>query len=761
MRQETYHTESSKDTVDAIDCLIRIDQRSPKNVPLPAKTHLQGDIEMSRKPSFSQITLMVFSLVLSAAACSEKPSDRYTDWHAYLGDTSSSQYSELRQINRDNVDQLQVAWQFHSGDHSESNRSQIQCNPLIVNGILYATTPALKVIALDAASGTRTWVFDPFKLSDEKPSGVNRGVAYWDEGSDRRIFHCASNYLYAIDAVSGKLIEQFGTNGKVDLREGLDREVGNLFVSSRTPGVVFKDLLIQGTVVSEGPGVSAPGHIRAYDVRTGKIRWIFHTIPHPDEYGYSSWPEDAWKVSGGANCWSGMSVDEEREMVFIPTGSPAFDFWGGNRHGENLFGNCLLALDANTGRRIWHFQLVRHDLWDRDLPAPPNLVTVLRDNRPIDAVAQVTKSGHLFLFERDTGKPLFPVEDRPVLSSRLKGEKTWPTQPFPLKPPPFARQSMEDNDITNISPTAHAWVQRQLEGILRGPQFVPPSEEGTLIFPGFDGGAEWGGAAYDPSNRVLYVNSNEMPWILTMVELAPSDKEDSSPDRTLYQIHCGVCHGTETEQLGELGRSPSIGEIRSKIAMQLLSRSEIRRIMKEGKGFMPSLAHLEDGETDSILRFLLDERSPADHVVDEKLEIPYTHTGYNRFLDENGYPAVKPPWGTLNAIDLDRGEILWQIPLGEFPELTARGIPVTGTENYGGPVVTAGGLIFIGATKDEKFRAFDKDTGQLLWETSLPAGGYATPATYSVAGRQYVVIAAGGGKMGTKSGDAFVAYALP
>ena len=704
--------------------------------------------------------LLLLSFLISGG-CSEDVSERYESWKVYLGDTSSSQYSGLDQINRDNVANLEVAWTFRTGDHQDNNRSQIQCNPIIIDGVLFGTTPGLKVLALDAASGKLKWVFDPFEQTEAKPSGVNRGVAYWSDGKNKRVFHCASHYLYAIEADSGNLAEDFGTRGKVDLRTGLDRDLGELFVSSRTPGVIYKDMLILGSVVSEGPGESAPGHIRAFDVRTGKIRWIFHTIPHPGEYGYETWPENAWKVAGGANSWSGMTIDEERGMVFVPTGSPSFDFWGGDRHGQNLFGNCILALNADTGERVWHFQTVHHDLWDRDLPAPPNLVTVVRDGESIDAVAQITKSGHVYLFDRDMGKPLFPIQERFVMKSDLRGEETWPTQPEPTKPPPFARQSMGDEEITNISPEARDYVKKRLEGVRRGPQFVPPSKEGTLIFPGFDGGGEWGGAAYDPETGLLYVNSNEMPWILTMVDMEAQKDEVLSQAGRLYSIQCGVCHGAESQQLGELGRSPSLAEIRAKVSQQSLNRQAVREIIEQGRGFMPSFRHLEEQQKETIISFLFDEEEQLQQGTQQEPQVAFTHTGYNRLLDQDGYPAVKPPWGTLNAIDLNKGQIKWQIPLGELPELTSRGIPPTGTENYGGPIVTAGGLIFIGATKDEKFRAFDKSTGRILWETSLPAGGYATPATYEINGKQFVVIAAGGGKMGTKSGDTYIAFKLP
>lgn len=689
------------------------------------------------------------------------PTQADEEWPVYGADHANSRYSILDQINRGNVHQLQPAWVYHAGDHRTDNRSEIQCNPIIVNGILYATSPALKVFALRADTGDELWTFDPF--ADAKPDQhVNRGVVYWEDGSDRRIFYTASSRLYALDAATGRPVTGFGRAGSVDLRDGLGRDVSDLSVIATSPGIIFQDLLIQGTRVSEGED-AAPGHIRAYDVRTGAVRWIFHTIPRPGEFGHETWPAGAWESAGGANSWAGMSLDPARGIVYVPTGSASPDFYGGGRLGQNLFANSVLALKASTGERVWHFQTVHHDLWDRDLPAPPNLVTVNHNGRRVDAVAQVTKSGYVFLLDRDTGKPLFPVEERPVPASDLKGEQAWPTQPFPMKPAPFARQIFSETDVTNISPEVQAAVLERLRKLRSGGQFIPPSLEGTVIFPGFDGGAEWGGAAWDPATGLLYVNSNEMPWVATMIEKEQvSQRAAPRSGAEAYAANCASCHGTNLR--GDGGRTPSLVGLR-----QRLSTAQVRQIIERGKGFMPAQNHLPAAEREAIVAYLLELKSPqsnSPHAARIQAQrpgsgVPYRFAGYHRFLDPNGYPAVKPPWGTLNAIDLNRGEIAWRVPLGEFPELTARGIAPTGTENYGGPIVTAGGLLFIGASKDEKFRAFDKATGRILWETKLPAGGYATPSTYEVNGRQFVVIAAGGGKMGTRSGDAYLAFALP
>jgi quinoprotein glucose dehydrogenase len=681
------------------------------------------------------------------------------DWPMHGGDSGHRQYSALDQITPSNVSNLAVQWTYHTGDARPNGRSQIQCNPIVVHGVLYATSPQLKTFALEAATGKELWVFDPFKKSKEDTStlGVNRGVVYWEDGSEKRIFVAAGKRLYSLNAATGVPATEFGDGGSVSLMDGLVRDVSKLYVLSNTPGAIYKDLLILGTRVSEGPGPTAPGHVRAYDVRTGKIRWTFHTIPQPGEFGYDTWPADAYTRVGGANAWSGISVDADRGLVFLPTGSAAFDFWGGNRHGANLFANCLLALKADTGERVWHFQTVHHDLWDRDLPTAPVLVNVQRNGKEVAAVAQVLKSGVVFVFNRETGEPLFPIEERPVPPSDLEGEAAWPTQPFPLAPPPFAKQRLTEADLTTRTPAAHAAVLEQFRKVRSNGQFVPPSTQGTIIYPGFDGGGEWGGSAFDPKSGRLFVNANEMAWILTMVRL----KQQTGPNaegQQVYQLNCAVCHGADRKGVARQ-MVPNLVDIAKR-----LPRAEAARVVRQGKGVMPSFQQLSVAQRKAVVDFLygiVSKQAPkADDDETPEPSVLYSHTGYNRFFDPDGYPAVATPWGTLNAIDLNAGTIAWTVPLGDDKTVGPHTEP-TGTENYGGPILTASGLLFIGATRDEKFRAFDASSGKVLWETSLPAGGYATPSTYSVNGKQYVVIAAGGGKMGTKSGDAYIAYALP
>jgi quinoprotein glucose dehydrogenase len=711
---------------------------------------------MKRLKSICPLALLLLAiwLPLMPAAQSKKGSDKkYTEWRMFGGAADNIHYSTLDQINRDNVHQLEIAWTYDTGDAFRG--SEMQCNPIIIDGVMYATTPKVRVIALDAATGKLLWSFDP--NDEQKPVGKmrNRGLNYWQSGEDRRLFFGFRNWLYALDAKTGKPASDFGQTGRVDLRDGLGRSSQGMTITLTTPGVIYKDLLIVGSLVNEGLP-AAPGHIRAYDVRTGKLRWTFHTIPQPSQFGYRTWAKDAWQYIGGANNWSGITLDEERGLAFVPTGSAAFDFYGANRHGDNLFANSLLCLNAATGKRVWHFQFVKHDVWDRDLPAAPSLITVKRNGRVIDAVAQITKSGHVFVFERATGKPLFPIEYRSVSTTGVEGEKLAATQPFPLSPPPFSRQVLTEDMLTRRTPEAHKAVLERFRKVQSRGQFTPPSLEGTVIFPGYDGGAEWGGAAFDPQTGLLYVNANEMAWILRLVEKKRPQTITSA--KNLYEYNCASCHRNDFR--GTPPEFPSLIGIDKK-----LSEADIARVIRQGAGRMPGFEKLGNSAIEALTRYLTTRANPENIAVQlpaSPIDLKYTHDGYNKFLDPDGYPAVAPPWGTLSAIDLNAGKIVWQIPFGEYPELAAQGVKNTGSENYGGAIVTANGLLFIGATNyDKKFRAFDKATGKLLWETVLPAAGNATPATYAVNGRQFVVIAAGGGKSKDPSGGSYIAFALP
>jgi len=675
---------------------------------------------------------------------SNEPGQEHQDWPAYGGAPENRHYSKLAQINRSNVKRLAVAWSFDTQEEGG-----LQTSPIIVEGALYGITPTQKVFALDAVTGKLLWKFDS-RIRGTQP---DRGLAYWANRKDKRILVGVMNFVYALDAATGKPIPSFGNGGRIDLRENLGREPASAqSVDLTSPGIVYKDLIIFG---GRNPETlpAPPGDIRAYDVRTGRLRWSFHTIPHPGEFGYDTWPKDAWKTGGAANNWAGMALDSRRGIVYVPTGSAAFDFYGADRIGDDLFANCLLALNARTGRRIWHFQGVRHDLWDRDFPSPPALLTVQRDGKQIDAVAQTTKQGFVYLFDRAKGKPLFSIESRKYPPSTVPGEVAASKQPLPTRPEPFARQLLTEDLLTVRTPEAHQWALEKFKQFRSEGQFIPFGVgKDTVIFPGFDGGAEWGGPAVDAETGVIYINSNEMAWTGA---LAPNTGENSP--RAIYMSQCSICHGEN--MTGSPPAMPSLIGVGER-----LTPVQIATAIKNGKGRMPGFPNLTEDQISALVSFLMSgEGKELASSAPPPASMPYRFTGYHKFLDPQGYPGVAPPWGTLNAINLNTGEYVWKIPLGEYPELASKGQKNTGTENYGGPIVTAGGLVFIGATNfDNKFRAFDKSTGELLWEATLPFSGNATPATYEVNGRQFVVIAAGGGKdPKSHSGGVYVAFALP
>ncbi len=665
------------------------------------------------------------------------------DWPVMGGAAGRGHYSGLTQINRDNVSKLREAWRYDTGEEGG-----LETSPIIVDGVLYAYTPTQEVIALDGASGKLLWEFKSGILGLQ----ANRGLVYWSDGKDRRILAGVMNFVYALDATTGKVIPGFGDNGRIDLRENLGRDPKVQSIALTTPGIVYKDLLIVGGREPESLP-APPGDIRAYDVRSGKLRWTFHTIPHPGEFGYNTWPKDAWKYSGSANNWAGMAVDSVRGIVYVPTGSAASDFYGANRVGDDLFADSLIALDAETGKRIWSFQGVRHDLWDRDFPAAPALLTVKRDGKEVPAVAQTTKQGYLYVFNRVDGTPLFPIEYRKYPPSTVPGEVAASEQPFPTKPAPYARQLLTEDLLTNRTPAAHQSALEQFRKLRSEGQFVPLSVgKGTVVFPSFEGGAEWGGPAVDPETGVIYINSNNYASTGTIAK-----QESGSSGRAVYLSQCSVCH--RDNMAGSPPEFPSLIDVGTRLSAQ-----QITLKIHQGGGRMPGFPNLQGEELKLLLAYLQQRAGKDfDSIGASPSPVTYNVTGYHRFQDADGYPATAPPWGTLNAIDLNTGEYVWKIPLGQYPELVAQGLPDTGSENYGGPVVTAGGLLFIGATDfDKKFRAFDKATGKLLWETTLPFAANATPATYMVKGRQYVVIASGGGKLlNQRSGGIYIAFALP
>ncbi len=715
--------------------------------------------------------ILFLPIALILIACGPGADKRYTGWKVTGGTKENTRYSSLTQIDTVNVSKLAVGWTYSSHDADTVNHSQIQCNPIVVDGVLYGTSPQLKLLAIDAATGKEKWVYDPQASKTDGMTGRqrfalnnNRGVTYWEDGDDKRIFFAAGSYLFAIDVKTGNPVQSFGDNGRIDMHEGLGRDVKDLYVASTSPGIIYKNLLIMGSRVSEASD-AAPGHIRAYDTRTGKQQWIFHTIPQPGELGFDSWEDStAYKHIGGANSWSGFSLDEKRGIVYAPTGSASFDFYGGMRKGANLFANCILALNAETGKYIWHFQTMHHDVWDKDLPTPPALVTVMHDGKKIDAIAQPTKHGFVFVLDRETGKPLFPIEEVAVpVETEIKGEKLYPTQPVPSLPRPFARQILTEADLNDLVPdSSYQDLKKRFATYHSGNLFTPPSTAGTVYFPGLDGGAEWGGPAFDTSSGLLYVNANEMPWVIGMVEVKISVPEKETfleAGQRLYKQYCIACHGANREGAGNY---PTLMSVNKKY-----DEKTFKELLGGGRRMMPAFTMLSSEESSAIASFVLDQKKEqkkkfesAPVAIDLFRQLPYTITGYKKFLSKEGYPAIKPPWGTLNAVNLNTGEIAWKIPLGENAEFKKKGI-ITGTENYGGPIVTAGGLVFIAATSDGKFRAFNKKTGALLWETELPVPAFATPAMYEVNGKQFIVVACGGGKLGARSGDSYVAFALP
>jgi glucose dehydrogenase len=787
-------------------------------------------------------------LISPADGVTKEPQSK--DWPVYGGQFANDHYSSLTQINRGNVNKLKVAWTFDTGE-----QGGLQTSPLVVGRVLYALTPTQKVIALDAATGKLIWIFD----SGIKGTQPDRGLSWWTDGSESRLFAGVMNFLYALDPATGRPILTFGENGRIDLRKQLRGDYKDQSIALTTPGVVYKDLIIVGGRNPE-THPAPPGDVRAFDVRTGSLRWSFHTIPHPDEFGYDSWPKDAWLKSGAANNWTGMTIDEKRGIVYVPTGSAVSDFYGADRIGNDLFADTLLALDAETGKRIWHFQGVHHDIWDRDFPSPPSLLTVVHNGRRIDAVAQTTKQGYIYLFDRTSGEPLFPIVERPYPASNVPGEATSPTQPKPQMPEPFARQILTEDMLTNRTPEAHQFALQRFRTLRSEGQFIPLSvDKQTIIFPGFDGGAEWGGSAVDIKTGVIYVNANEMAWTGGLTE----NKGGSSPGETIYQNLCVSCHGDHRE--GSPPAFPSLVGVEHRLSYENLAsvihsgkgrmpsfpmlddtamsalvhylktsepapqqgpeaagspsadkremtantdlkpdtadplgaksyadhcaichgdqqegispafpalngvgsrmpREQILRLIHQGKGRMPGFPKLEGEELSALMRYLGVTEGSIDSTAAKTGDpLKYRFTGYRKFLDPDGYPAISPPWGTLTAIDLNTGKYLWQIPFGEYPELAAAGMRNTGSENYGGPIVTAGGLVFIGATVfDRKLHAYDSRTGKLLWEALLPFAGGATPVTYMVDGKQYVVIAAGGGRDPKwPSGGKYVAFALP
>lgn len=741
----------------------------------PEKLKLPG-AESADNPSFQMncgknAGLILFLLIL-ASACSEKE----RGWTVYKADAASSSYSPYIDINPGNIARLKPAWTFNPDDATEGARfGASQSNPIIVHGIMYTASARHRIYAIDPGSGRQIWSFDPF--NGGRGGGVCRGVTYWEEGADRRILFTAADRLYALNAETGKPILSFGDSGRVSMNLGMRGDPKLISVRPTSPGIIFRDLLILGNEVSELYGAQ-PGYVRAYNVRTGRLVWTFHTVPQPGDPGYETWPKDAWQYAGGANDWGGLSLDEKRGMVFLATGSPSYDFYGADRAGQNLFGNCVVALDALTGKYIWHFQTIHHDLWDYDLPAPPNLVTVLRNGKKIDAVAQTSKIGFLYVLNRETGDPLFPIEERPVPASDVPGEQAWPTQPFPLLPKPYARQQLTEADLSDYSPAAHDSLVKTFRHLRYEGLFTPPSLKGTLSFPGTIGGSEWGGAAYDPQTGILYLKSNESPEITRLKKMDTTGIAESpsgfEAGRQTYLVYCANCH--KADRYGDEPQFPSLADLQKR-----MTETDALQKIREGGGKMPAFAGMLNGKEKPLIDYLFNKSGPnlsirKGDVSEIEANFSSGHSSKNtaskadtaaRYLnvsaygvwkDPEGNPAIRPPWGILSAIDLNTGEYVWKVPAGDSPDWRKPGEPETGSTGSPGPMLTGGGLVWIAGSRDHSFRAFDKNTGKLLWIFILPGIGSSTPCSYKYKGKQYIAIAVSGNKA-TPAGSV-MAFAL-
>lgn len=708
------------------------------------------------------IVILVFGISGCRQEVVEKAESPYSNWSSYAGSSDGAQFSKLDQVDVSNVQQLKVAWSYSTGD---DNRYFFA--PLVVGDRAYVLAKDYSIIALNAATGIELWVYKP---EGSERAMTTRGINFWEssDGREQRLFFSSDHYLRALDARTGKLIEDFGKSGSVNLKEGLGRDPKSFsLVQSHSPGRVFEDLLILGSATNEGYG-SAPGDVRAFDVRTGNRVWTFHTIPHPGEFGYDTWPTEAWKTVGGANVWTEFALDEKRGIVYLPVASAKYNFYGADREGANLFSNCLVALDARSGQRLWHFQFVHHDIWDYDPATSPKLLTIDRDGEAVDVVAQATKQGFLFVFDRVTGEPIWPIEERKVpMGTELPGETLWATQPFPTAPVPFARQSFTADDLNPYLPEEEmAALRTQLENARNEGLFTPPSFRETIQMPGNNGGSNWGGGAVDPRSGRLYIVSKDHPAILKLgpdpSQVAPPPRDSMSRGRYFYDTHCYACHSVATDE-NPLAVSPLVG------VADRLSDEQILNVIRQGQGPMPGFPSIADSDAQLLLEFLKDPAAFPRTIGGDGKQLDgnarFT-SGFGLARTSHGLPIIGPPWTTLTAYDLNRGEIEWQRPIGDVPELAAKGIRNTGSAfQKMGPVVTAGGLIFVGC-RDGFVRALSSEDGSTVWEAEVGVAMEGIPAVYKVGGRQYILFCASAQKGLTRETEVaiegrYVAFALP
>lgn len=659
-------------------------------------------------------------------------SETFMNWQRSQGDNGGRRFSLLDQINRQNVINLQVAWTYRSGDGSNN----IECNPIIVSNVMYAPTPGNHIVAVSAETGKELWRFKP----EGRPAF--RGLIYWpgNDKAGKRILFCSGSFLYALNPKTGQPITSFGDDGKALLPGTNMKDYG----AATAAPAIFENIIVV-------PGFEKD--VWGFDVVTGKHLWTFHTIPQPGEFGYDTWDKT---VSYGANCWAGMAMDAKRGIAYITTGSPKPNFVGVWHRGQNLFANCLIALDARTGKLLWHFQEIRHDIWDLDISAPPNLTTITVNGRRVDVVDAVTKIGNTILLDRVTGKPIFPFRLRRAPTSDMPGEETWPYQPDPQLPEPFAKWEFTTNDLTDRTEEEADYALTHFKSMNTG-WFRPLTVGRPTLYFNVDGGAEWTGACVDPRNGRLYVSVNHVGWAISLFRDDDLPEDTNAPPtrgQVIFNQYCAVCHGADRKGLAV---NPPLRGLR----YWMTDEAVIKQI-RFGKNAMPPFPQFSDADLKSLLDFLMDRDRNLPEPSAKPDRPSYGFGGWHKFLDAEGYPANKPPWGTLDCLDLNTGKILWQVPLGNHPELVAQGFKNYGAQNYGGPILTSGGLIFCSGTPDNEIHAFNSDTGEELWAGKLPFAGSGTPSTYEVNGCQYVVVAAtGNGRLKAPLGDAYVAFALP